>query len=111
MENVAALATSPRNGQAGKMSDDWIRANCDGQYLMQQYNSAGTTATYMPLYCRFTATESYRDDTKTVKVCVLHSHCPHHYCWMLHWSLSMRMRARFGAAYGLLVEGQGTSHS
>ena len=109
MENVAALATSPRNGQAGKMSDDWIRANCDGQYLMQQYNSAGTTATYMPLYCRFTATESYRDDTKTVKVCVLHSHCPH--SPLLLELVYAYARSFWCCIYGLLVERQGRSHS
>jgi len=69
MVNVAALATSPLDGQAGKLSDTWIRANCDGQYIMQQYDNAGTPMTYFPEYCKFGSISAYTDSAQTAKAC------------------------------------------
>jgi hypothetical protein len=67
--NTGALVTSPLDGQAGKMSDTWIKANCDGQYLMHQYGSDGAKQTYFPEYCKFDDISKYTDSFKAGKKC------------------------------------------
>ena len=67
--NTGALATSPKDSQAGKLSDTWIRANCDGQYMVQQYNGAATKAPIFPMYCSFDDSSTFSDGTRTAKKC------------------------------------------
>ena len=67
--NLVALSSAATNGNAGKLSDTWIRANCDRQYLQQQYDSSGTPNTYFPNYCKMDAISSYADGSVTPKKC------------------------------------------